>query len=83
MMSLESLVNALLTAGIEDWKQNALGVINRILNENLKLKVVNVIGGGDQEWAVVELEADGVCKNGEHFAVPFGSLLALTNCTLC
>lgn len=22
------------------------------------------LGGGDQEWAVLELEANGVCKNG-------------------
>jgi len=30
----------------------------------LKLKVVNVMGGGDEAWAVVELEANAVCKNG-------------------
>lgn len=48
----------------EDWKQNALGVINKILREPLKLELKNVIGGGDQEWAVIELEANGVAKNG-------------------
>ncbi|KAI6821765.1 hypothetical protein KC340_g4639 [Hortaea werneckii] len=50
---------------MEAWKQGALGTINRILREPLALKVVNVVGGGtDQDWAVVELEANAVCKNG-------------------
>ena len=30
----------------------------------IKLAVRNVIGGGDQEWAVVELIATAECKNG-------------------
>ncbi|KAK4634809.1 hypothetical protein CLAFUW4_00921 [Fulvia fulva] len=47
----------------EDWKKGALGVVNKILSEPLKLKVINVIGGGD-EWATVELEANATCKNG-------------------
>lgn len=51
-------------ARLEDWKKNALGKINAILDSPLKLKVVNVVGGGDQPWAVLELEADGTCKNG-------------------
>ena len=29
------------------------------------MTVVNVIGGGNQEWAVVELEAHAKCKNGK------------------
>ncbi|RMZ26861.1 hypothetical protein D0859_09068 [Hortaea werneckii] len=50
---------------MEAWKQGALGTINQILREPLALKVVNVVGGGrDQEWALVELEANAVCKNG-------------------
>ncbi|OTA35931.1 hypothetical protein BTJ68_04164 [Hortaea werneckii EXF-2000] len=50
---------------LEAWKQGALGTINQILREPLALKVVNVVGGGrDQEWALVELEANAVCKNG-------------------
>jgi len=54
-----------LTAHAEDWKNGALGVINAVLKEPLKLSVLNVVGGGDQAWAVVELEAkSGVCKNG-------------------
>ncbi|KAI6865124.1 hypothetical protein KC338_g5185 [Hortaea werneckii] len=50
---------------MEAWKQGALGTVNRILREPLALKVVNVVGGGrDQDWALVELEANAVCKNG-------------------
>lgn len=30
------------------------------------MSVVNVIGGGDQDWAVIELEAHAKCKNGTH-----------------
>ncbi|EME49837.1 hypothetical protein DOTSEDRAFT_20246 [Dothistroma septosporum NZE10] len=48
---------------LEDWKKGALGVVNKILSEPLKLKVVNVVGGGD-EWATLELEANATCKNG-------------------
>ena len=52
---------------IDDWKKNALGVINKILKEPLKLQVKNVIGGGEQDWAVLELAANGVCKNGMEY----------------
>lgn len=52
-------------AGLSDsWKKHALGTINKVLREPLALKVVNVVGGGDQDWALVELEANAVCKNG-------------------
>lgn len=51
----------------EAWKQGALGTVNRVLREPLALKVVNVVGGGrDQDWALVELKADAVCKNGKY-----------------
>ena len=39
-------------------------MINKRLSEPLKLKVINVVGGGEQEWAVIELEANGVANNG-------------------
>ncbi|KAK3629147.1 hypothetical protein LTR56_016151 [Elasticomyces elasticus] len=52
---------------MESWKKGALGVINERLKEPLKLKVVNVLGGGDQDWATVELEANSVCKNGMEY----------------
>lgn len=53
------------TQAPEDWKKGALGVANAFLAEPLKLSVVNVAGGGEQDWAVVELKADSVCKNGK------------------
>lgn len=31
----------------------------------IKLQVRNVIGGGDHDWACVELIADAECKNGK------------------
>jgi len=48
----------------ESWKEGALGVIQKVLREPLAFKVINVVGGGDQDWALVELEANAVCKNG-------------------
>lgn len=61
----ECIGERLLTGCAEDWKKGALGVINAVLKEPLKLSVLNVVGGGDQAWATVELEAKGgVCKNG-------------------
>ncbi|KAF2484452.1 hypothetical protein BDY17DRAFT_128673 [Neohortaea acidophila] len=49
---------------LQDWKDNALGVANGFLSEPLKLTLVNVVGGGEQEWAFIELKADATCKNG-------------------
>lgn len=48
----------------ESWKKGALGTVNKVLKEPLQLKVINVVGGGDQDWALVELEANAICKNG-------------------
>jgi len=49
---------------LQSWKDGAFGPINKVLREPLQLKVRNIAGGGDQAWAVVELEANAVCKNG-------------------
>jgi len=49
---------------LADWKKGALEPINKVLREPLKLQVRNVVGGGEQEWASVELFADAVCING-------------------
>ncbi|GAB7350927.1 hypothetical protein MBLNU459_g1437t2 [Dothideomycetes sp. NU459] len=49
---------------LEDWKRGALGPINAVLREPLQLQVRNIVGGGTEEWAVVELFANGICKNG-------------------
>ena len=52
---------------LESWKQGALGTINKCLDRPLELKVRNVCGGGDQDWACVELMADSVAKNGMEY----------------
>lgn len=53
---------------LAEWKAKALQPINVVLKEPLRLKVRNIVGGGDQEWAVVELFADATCKNGKDSA---------------
>lgn len=55
---------------LEAWKEGALGVIQKVLAEPLTMKVVNVVGGGDQDWASVELEANATCKNGMSISAP-------------
>ncbi|KAM3418320.1 hypothetical protein BST61_g4319 [Cercospora zeina] len=60
---------------LDSWKKGALGVINNVLKEPLKLELVNVIGGGDQEWATVELRANSVCKNGMPYPQRYAWLL--------
>ena len=62
---------------LADWKKGTLEPINKVLKSPLELKVRNVVGGGDQEWALVELTADAVCKNGTfHLScVPASALL--------
>lgn len=57
-----SYATALMT-GPDDWKKGAYNVAQGFVKEHLTLTVVNVVGGA-QEWAVVELEADAVYKNG-------------------
>jgi ketosteroid isomerase-like protein len=50
-----------------DFQNGTLARLAGIMKEpGLKLKVRQVIGGGDEPWAVVELIADAVCKNGEY-----------------
>lgn len=49
---------------LESWKKSALGTVNKCLSKPLQLQVRNVCGGGEQEWACVELMADSVAKNG-------------------
>lgn len=51
-----------------EFQANTLGVLNeRVLTEPLAMRVVNVVGGGSEEQAVVEMVADRVCRNGEFF----------------
>ncbi|GIZ40927.1 hypothetical protein CKM354_000424700 [Cercospora kikuchii] len=60
---------------LDAWKKGALGVVNNVLKEPIKLELVNVFGGGDQEWATVELKADSVCKNGMPYPQRYAWLL--------
>jgi ketosteroid isomerase-like protein len=38
---------------------------DKVLTEPLKMCVVNVVGGGGEDTAAVEMKADAVCRNGE------------------
>ncbi|KAF2158858.1 hypothetical protein M409DRAFT_30644 [Zasmidium cellare ATCC 36951] len=50
---------------LDQWRKIALGGTNEALASPLKFKLVHVIGGGDQAWAAVEMEAlDAVSKTG-------------------
>lgn len=48
-----------------DFQKQTFGRLSGIMKAPVQLKVRNVIGGGEEEWAVVELIADSTCKNGE------------------
>ncbi len=52
----------------EEFQQQTLKYLAaHVLTEPLKMYIVNVIGGGDDGSAAVELKADSVCKNGKSF----------------
>ena len=53
---------------LSSWQASALGTINRVLDQPLQFRVRNVCGGGEQDWACVELMADSVAKNGMEYA---------------
>lgn len=48
-----------------DFQKRTFGRLAAIMQEPVKLEVRTVIGGGDEEWTVVELIAKSTCKNGE------------------
>ncbi len=48
-----------------DFQKQTLQRLGAIMKNPIQLEVRNVIGGGDEEWAVVELIATSTCKNGE------------------
>ena len=53
---------------LQDLQQSTLARLGKIMKDpGLKLIVRNVIGGGDQEWATVELVAKAECLNGFKF----------------
>lgn len=48
-----------------DFQKRTFGRLSGIMKAPVQLEVRSVIGGGDEEWAVVELIADSTCKNGK------------------
>ncbi|KAF4618381.1 hypothetical protein G7Y89_g14921 [Cudoniella acicularis] len=43
---------------------SSLARISAVIDGGLNLKIVSIIGGETEEWAVVEMLADARCKNG-------------------
>lgn len=39
---------------------------NTLITGTSTLELVQIVGGGDEEWSAQELHAVGVCKNGEN-----------------
>ncbi|BFZ55796.1 hypothetical protein PYCC9005_002837 [Savitreella phatthalungensis] len=53
---------------LADFKTKTLDRLGKIMKPpGISLRVRNVIGGGDQDWAVVELIAAAECKSGLKF----------------
>jgi hypothetical protein len=51
-----------------EFRQKTLQYLReKVLTEPLKMHVVNVVGGGEEDSAAVEMKADAnaVCRNGE------------------
>ncbi|KAI9723487.1 MAG: hypothetical protein M1828_004217 [Chrysothrix sp. TS-e1954] len=55
--------------GSDDFFKNTLEVLGSIQStaNPIVISVVNIIGGGDEEWSVQELHAQGIMKNGFDF----------------
>ena len=49
---------------LKDFQQGTLARLSNIMKDGIKLELRNVLGGGDQEWATIELIANAECKNG-------------------
>lgn len=61
---------------LKDFQQGTLARLGKIMKDpGIRLMVRNVIGGGEQDWATVELVANAECKNGEFFYAPTAHLL--------
>lgn len=51
---------------LKDFQENTLVRLGKVMKEpGIILSVRNAIGGGEQDWAVVELVANAECKSGE------------------
>ncbi|KAJ7104478.1 hypothetical protein B0H15DRAFT_896981 [Mycena belliarum] len=55
----------------EELMRSALQRLGAIMKEPLTLTIDNVVGGGQEARAVVEIELHGVCKNGLDFDVRY------------
>ncbi|KAJ7695788.1 hypothetical protein B0H17DRAFT_1055566 [Mycena rosella] len=51
----------------QDFIGGAFKRLGSIMKEPMQLVVENVVGGGEEDHAVVELKAIAVCKNGLDF----------------
>ena len=57
----------------QEFREKTMGLLNsKVLKEKLTMRVKNVVGGGEDSFAAVELEADSVCRNGEARLGPLG-----------
>ena len=48
---------------------------NTLVTGTSTLKLVHIVGGGDEEWSVQELHGRGVCKNGKYYSFPHSFFL--------
>lgn len=52
---------------LAEFKENTTGRVSKIWKGPPKMKIQNVVGGGEQEWACIELTAEAECNNGLPF----------------
>lgn len=63
----------------QDFQAKTLKVLDgQLLKKPLAMYVDNVVGGGEQSQAVVEMHADSECRNGEFF--PWREALLVEKC---
>ena len=61
----------------KEFREATLSVLKPIMKPpGLLMHIVNVIGGGDSEWATAEMKADCECVNGQE--IIFTSFYILT-----
>ncbi|KAF2813439.1 uncharacterized protein BDZ99DRAFT_568642 [Mytilinidion resinicola] len=53
--------------GIEEFKANSMDRITRAMKGPVRPRVVNIAGGGVQEWVAIESEFEGEFKNGRPY----------------
>ena len=52
----------------QEFRDKTMGILNsKVLKEKLTMRVKNVVGGGEDNFAAVELEADSMCRNGGYW----------------